>query len=164
MTDVDLFMSNVIPEPNSGCWLWVGTPASRGYGRFNSASTGEVKAHRAAMTLLVGPIPDGMLVCHKCDNPPCVNPQHLFIGTVSDNMRDAVSKGRIPMIANPDPWNKKLTACKRGHVFSEENTRRLGLNNERRECLTCKRELDRQSHVRRKVRLAEAKRLREGGE
>lgn len=79
----------------SGCWLWI-AGTSGGYGRFNIGGRVE-GAHRVAWALRVGPLPDGMDVLHNCpggDNPRCVNPAHLFLGTQSDNDRDMWAKGR----------------------------------------------------------------------
>lgn len=88
------FERSYIPEPNSGCWLWLGSPCgSNGYGRIKRGD-GNVMAHRASWELSNGKIPDGLLVLHRCDNPSCVNPGHLFIGTQLDNEADKVSKGR----------------------------------------------------------------------
>ena len=67
---------------------------SKRYGVFYIGSRKSIGAHRYAWSLANGPIPDGMFVCHKCDNPPCCNPDHLFIGTHDDNMRDMAKKGR----------------------------------------------------------------------
>jgi hypothetical protein len=78
-----------VPEPNTGCWLWLGAEHPQGYGRWNREY-----AHRVVYELLVGPIPPGADLCHKCDTPQCVNPAHLFVGSVSDNLRDFVKKGR----------------------------------------------------------------------
>lgn len=77
----------------SGCWEWQAGKKSNGYGQF-TLNGKEERAHRAAYQLFVGPIPDGQQVLHKCDNPVCVNPDHLFLGTVQDNMRDKVVKRR----------------------------------------------------------------------
>lgn len=87
----DDFHDRYIPEPNTGCWLWTGPNASR-YGFFPYA--GEKYAHRVSYMLENGPIPDGMQVCHSCDMPFCVNPDHLWLGTQKDNMIDMHSKGR----------------------------------------------------------------------
>ena len=78
-------------EPN-GCWLWQRHKARRGYGRLWDGE--DVAAHRIAFKLFVGPIPDGMLICHRCDTPGCVNPEHLFVGTTADNVADMDRKGR----------------------------------------------------------------------
>lgn len=75
------------------CWEWTAGRDGRNYG-FYRVDGKPVKAHRHAHTLVNGPIPDGYLICHRCDNPPCCNPAHLFAGTVRDNALDAKAKGR----------------------------------------------------------------------
>lgn len=73
----------------NGCIEWTGCRGKRGYGRYRSQA-----AHRVAYERANGPIPAGMVVCHTCDNPPCVNPEHLWLGTIADNNRDMVEKQR----------------------------------------------------------------------
>ena len=90
---VDRFDAKWISEPNSGCWLWIGASSPSGYGNF-AVGRRQIGAHRFSWDMRRGPIPEGMHVCHKCDVPACVNPDHLFLGTVEDNMNDMKRKGR----------------------------------------------------------------------
>lgn len=78
------------------CWEWQGTTNGSGYGTIGLGSRAQGKgyAHRIVFERAFGPIPEGQHVCHRCDNPKCVNPEHLFLGTRSDNMRDCWNKGR----------------------------------------------------------------------
>ncbi len=77
------------------CWVWTAHRSRRGYGTFDVEGASQ-QAHRVAWALSHGPIPHGMLVCHHCDNPSCVRPEHLFLGTALDNSRDRIAKGRFP--------------------------------------------------------------------
>jgi hypothetical protein len=78
----------------SVCWEWQGSRYPTGYGKFRPSGPKQGYAHRFAYEFWHGPIPEGMLVMHSCDNPPCVNPQHLSVGTYSDNAQDRENKGR----------------------------------------------------------------------
>jgi len=79
-----------------GCWLWTGATTSTGYGHLTTGGNRglPVKAHRLAFELAKGPVPVGFEVCHHCDNPLCVRPDHLFLGSRRDNVDDALAKGR----------------------------------------------------------------------
>jgi len=81
---------------NSVCWEWFGKArANGGYGRLSAGRKIQVRAHIAVWVLTNGPIPEGLCVLHKCDNPSCCNPDHLFLGTKADNTHDMMSKGRM---------------------------------------------------------------------
>lgn len=93
---LDRFEEKYIPEPNSGCWLWFGAVAGQdGRGNFRMGPRGNVYAYRASWEFFKGPVPDGLQVLHSCDMPCCVNPDHLWLGTQADNMKDCAKKGRI---------------------------------------------------------------------
>ncbi len=84
-----------IKEGEDGCWIWTASKTHNGYGRFRFNFNGQrVSAHRLSWMIHFGVIPNGLLVCHKCDVKLCVNPNHLFLGTNSDNVKDCVAKGR----------------------------------------------------------------------
>jgi hypothetical protein len=87
------FWANV--QKTANCWLWTGSMTQGGYGRIFNAQKGVTQyAHRIAWELHFGTIPTGLLVCHHCDNPRCVRPDHLFLGTIRDNAYDMVAKRR----------------------------------------------------------------------
>jgi len=93
--------SRIWPEPNSGCWLWSGTTEGSGYG-VTRKGTREIRVHRLVFEAVKGPIPDGMLVCHRCDNRVCCNPDHLFLGTNAENMADMSRKSRSAKKLTPE--------------------------------------------------------------
>jgi hypothetical protein len=83
-----------IDRPPIGCWEWTASRTSLGYGKIGTTRSVWEFAHRIMWMLVHGPIPDGHIICHRCDNPPCVNPDHLFLGSHLDNFRDSQSKKR----------------------------------------------------------------------
>ena len=109
-----------------GCHIWTGSLSVKGYG-CTSVNGKSVRAHRVSYTVYNGEIPNGLIVCHRCDNPPCVNPAHLFLGTYLDNEQDKLSKGRN--------YQKNKTHCKHGHPYSGDNL--YVKPNGDRECRTC---------------------------
>ena len=107
------FWSKVDRRGPDDCWEWQAGRHTLGYGAFRINGQ-QKRAHRFAWEITHGPIPDGLLVCHECDNPPCCNPSHLFLGTVSDNTQDAANKGRL----------YDASGSRNGHAkLSEENVR-----------------------------------------
>lgn len=91
------------------CWEWDGCRNGKGYGQFCNT-----RAHRFSYMVYVGKIPDGLFVCHHCDNPPCVNPAHLYAGTAKDNVRDCIARGRFA-------GNQRGETCHAGHPWTEES-------------------------------------------
>jgi hypothetical protein len=119
-----------------GCWVWLGSKGRRGYGALHVIVNGVrqmMGAHRISWTIHNGPIPAGLFVCHKCDNPQCTNPDHLFLGDGRDNMRDCAAKGRVTNIGM-----SRLTHCRHGHKFTPENTRITTLGHRR--CIACEKD------------------------
>ena len=135
-TAVERVFRKALPEPNSGCWLWDGV-LSDGYGATEVRGR-QVKAHRFAYEALVGPVPQGLVLDHKCRTRCCVNPEHL----------DPVAQGENARRGETGQHLAKRTHCPRGHEYSEDNTGRGSLlQKNHRRCLTCHRESERKRRL-----------------
>lgn len=104
----DSFDEKYTVNQTTGCWNWVGAISGDGYGSL-SDGTRMAKAHRFSYGRFVGKIPEGLVICHKCDNTLCVNPDHLFVGTMKDNMEDMVIKRRSNKLFGENHNQAKLT-------------------------------------------------------
>lgn len=122
------FYKKISPDPNSGCWLWIGAAFNHGYGQMRI--NGKIKsAHRASWEIHNGDIPNDLFVCHKCDVKLCVNPDHLFLGTNSDNMKDMNDKKRH--------GTKYKEFCVNGHSRTHENLILNGKKSPNKRCRVC---------------------------
>lgn len=100
------------PALKTRCWVWTGSRARGGYGQLWGGGPIPLKSHRFSWEQANGPIVGRLLVCHHCDNPPCVNPAHLFLGDHKDNAKDMVAKGRCRAAGMPGEkhWASRLTS------------------------------------------------------
>lgn len=126
---IERFHSRYI-KSDTGCWEWIGAKDKDGYGLFHAHPY--QRAHRFSYVLFYNQSLKDLCVCHYCDNPSCVNPEHLWLGTIGDNNRDAMRKGR-----KIQP-NKDKKVCKRGHEFTDENTY-IQKSKNSRICKACRR-------------------------
>lgn len=130
LTDADYLarLKSKLKETPRGCWEIQGFRHKEGYGAMSYRNR-QIRAHKLMWMLAVGPIPDGICVLHRCDNPPCCNPAHLWLGTRGDNLRDMAKKGRHQ--------EQQKTHCPRKHPYEGAN---LGYQpNGARVCKTCTR-------------------------
>lgn len=114
------------PEPNTGCLLWTRDSSEYGDARYKGK---RVLAHRFSYLLNIGDIPDGGVVCHKCDTPGCVSPSHLWLGTIAENNIDKTKKKRHPFGSR--------ASCSKGHLYVDGS---YSQRKTYRDCLVCKRE------------------------
>ena len=129
------FSSNIVS--GDGCWKWNGRTLNTSRGQFQARNK-RLSAPRVAYSMFCDAIPRGMVVMHSCDNPNCVNPAHLSVGTQQENIADRDVKGRNRL---------SHTHCVNGHVFSPENTRHYGPEGRWRMCRACGRENQRKFRI-----------------
>lgn len=116
-----------VQRDDESCWDWVGFTHPQGYGHLTIAGM-LFKAHRAAYEAYNGPIPHEMHVLHRCDNPGCVNPDHLFLGTHTDNMQDKASKNRSAVMAGEDNPHSKLSTWMVADIIRRRRNGEPGVN------------------------------------
>lgn len=131
LTVTQWFEKYTIPVTESGCWIFLGSCAGKGYGWFKRDGAAHL-AHRFAYELVNGSVSSRTQICHKCDVRSCVRPDHLYAGNNSTNQRDAVKRRRHPKSAK--------THCPQGHEYSAESSK---VKNGARYCRTCNGEWDR---------------------
>lgn len=125
MNLADMLEANSIPEPNSGCWLWLRACTRKGYATAWWEGRLQYVSHLALEAKGIE-VPKGFMACHRCDNPSCINDAHLFVGTAKDNTQDALRKGRL--------GRDLKEFCKHGHRMSSDN---LYIYSYGRRCRAC---------------------------
>jgi hypothetical protein len=124
VTNVDAFWSRVSIKTEAECWDWTGARTNRGYGVYAPLPGVLLRTHRVAYALHNGSIDESLFVCHKCDNPSCCNPAHLFLGTPKDNVKDMISKGRGSKSCGESHSTAKLTREQVRAIFQDFRTNR----------------------------------------
>ena len=137
---MDRFWIKVDKTPETGCWHWTSTITTEGYGQFWFNRRPRL-AHRFAYEMMVGPIPEGLVIDHLCRVRHCVNPSHMEPVTPAENNARGLSLSAA---------NARKTHCKHGHPFTVDNTRFTPAGD--RECLTCRRRIDRDRRMAEVVR------------
>lgn len=133
-TAEDRFWSKVKKSDDpDGCWEWQTHLSNKGYGFFSYHGK-NVGAHRRSYEMAYGEIKDGLHVLHTCDNPPCIRPDHLKLGTMADNVKDMIKKGRSPLFIKNKNVDGQITHCIRGHEFTPKNTY---MNGKSKKCKAC---------------------------
>lgn len=125
MTPMERILANITAEPNSGCWLWLKTCNQKGYGTIGVPGRRNAFVHRLTYEHFVGPIPDGLVLDHKCCVTSCVNPQHLRPMTIYENAA----------LGDPNRWIRERRTCPSGHTYTEETTIRTPSGGRR--CRVC---------------------------
>jgi hypothetical protein len=132
-------------DTSGDCWIWTGAKDRYGYGYIHKNSglvSGWKNIHRLIYQVMISDIPSGLFVCHRCDNPPCCNPEHLFLGTIQDNNRDRDQKKRTNIAAAVAARVAKQLArthCSKGHDLTPENTIFGKKDHRHRTCRECRR-------------------------
>lgn len=126
---IERFHTKYRVNPETGCWEWINPPSSTGY--TNISIDGKVYgAHRISWQIYNGAIPDGLYICHTCDNTRCVNPNHLFLGTPQDNARDRDTKGRMGKRRDPltDREIEEILAMRDGGEYVKDIAEKFGVH------------------------------------
>lgn len=134
-------------QKSEGCWEWVGARNADNYGLIKVRQR-NFRAHRVSYALATGKTPE-LPILHSCDNPPCVRPDHLREGTQTENMQDAIDRGRLHIVGG---FHSKKTHCPQGHPYDEENTkvRSLKTGSTGRTCKECHRQHSRKFSLQKK--------------